>query len=69
MDSKLFHLMVEILIVEHGKYSNGEPYYSLGFKIGQLAYISDCSAIGDKSRDLIKGSKIIVLDALRRILN
>ena len=69
MGSKLFPLAVKVsYLVEHGKYSTGEVYYSLGFKFGKLSYISDANAIPENSKNIIRGSKIIILDALRRFL-
>ncbi len=37
----------------------------LGFRIGDGAYITDCSSIPDGTRELLKGLKVLVLDALR----
>jgi len=38
----------------------------LGYRIGDFTYITDASYISPESMDKIKGSKIIVLNALRR---
>ena len=38
----------------------------LGFRIGRFAYLTDCNAIPDKSRELLAGLDLLVLDALRR---
>ena len=38
----------------------------LGFRIGDVAYCPDCSAIPDSSRELLRGLDVLVLDALRR---
>ena len=38
----------------------------LGFRIGDFSYITDASFISDRSKELLKGSKILVLNALRR---
>lgn len=38
----------------------------LGFRIGNLSYITDAKFISEQSKDIIKGSEIIVLNALRR---
>ncbi|KAJ3269690.1 hypothetical protein HDV01_001118 [Terramyces sp. JEL0728] len=51
--------------VEHGKVKGGEPYYALGFRINDFAYVSDTNRIPQESMDVIKGSKTIVMDALR----
>ena len=37
----------------------------LGFRIGDFAYCTDCSAIPPESRDLLAGLDLLVLDALR----
>jgi len=36
-----------------------------GYRIGDLAYLTDCSAIPDSSWDLLDGVKWLVIDALR----
>ena len=38
----------------------------LGFRFGNLAYITDASQIPDSSMELIKGVEILVINALRR---
>ena len=38
----------------------------LGFRIGDFSYITDANYIDDQSMDLLKGSKILVLNALRK---
>jgi phosphoribosyl 1,2-cyclic phosphodiesterase len=48
------------LPVEHGK--NWECF---GYRFGDVSYISDASAISEKTADLVQGSEILVLDALR----
>ena len=37
----------------------------LGFRIGDFTYITDANSISDASKDLIRGSKVLVLNALR----
>ena len=37
----------------------------LGFRIGDFAYLTDCSQIPDQSWPLLEGVRIVVLDALR----
>jgi phosphoribosyl 1,2-cyclic phosphate phosphodiesterase len=37
----------------------------LGFRLGSLAYLTDCSAIPDESRRQLSGLDVLVLDALR----
>ncbi|KAJ3168852.1 hypothetical protein HDU88_001179 [Geranomyces variabilis] len=51
------------LEVEHGKDSHG-VFMSLGFKFGDLSYISDASLIPEPTRALVKGCKVLVVDAL-----
>ncbi len=36
-----------------------------GYRLGSLAYLTDCSAIPDDSWDLIRGVEVLVVDALR----
>jgi len=38
----------------------------LGFRIGDFTYITDANFIADEEKEKIKGSKVIVLNALRR---
>lgn len=55
------------LIVHHGAYmATGLPYLSLGFRFGQVSYISDASFIPESTRELICGSDVFICDALRR---
>ncbi|EPX73704.1 hydrolase [Schizosaccharomyces octosporus yFS286] len=59
------------LPVHHGVYfSPGKesvPFINMGFRIGDLSYISDCNYIPPKTKYLMDGSRVVVLDALRRI--
>jgi len=48
------------LPVEHGR--NLEIF---GFRFGPVSYVSDASAISDETAQLIAGSELLVLDALR----
>ena len=48
------------LPVEHGK--NREVF---GYRFGPVSYISDASSISDETADLIRGSELLILDALR----
>jgi phosphoribosyl 1,2-cyclic phosphate phosphodiesterase len=41
------------------------PGESLGYRIGNLAYVVDCSAIPESSWDLLAGVEVMVIDALR----
>ncbi|OLL25755.1 putative hydrolase [Neolecta irregularis DAH-3] len=58
-------IQVQALQVEHGFYSSGLPYYCLGFRIGEFSYISDTSAVPERTKTLLHGTKVLVLDALR----
>jgi phosphoribosyl 1,2-cyclic phosphodiesterase len=56
------------LPVEHGMYfSEGppKPYMCMGFRIGDLSYISDASSVPEETKRKIEGSRILILDALR----
>ena len=58
------------LPVEHGIYfSDGPaiPYMCMGFRIGQLSYISDANRVPDETKRKIEGSRILILDALREV--
>lgn len=38
---------------------------SLGYRIGNFAYLTDCSAIPEQSLELLQGVKLVVIDGLR----
>jgi len=38
----------------------------LGFRIGNFSYITDANLIPDEAKEIIRGSKVIVLNALRK---
>lgn len=46
--------------------NHGENYFANGYRIDDFSYISDCSYIPKDTMNKIKGSEIIVLDALRQ---
>lgn len=48
------------LPVEHGR-----GYEMFGYRFGPVSYISDASAISDETAELVYGSELLVLDALR----
>lgn len=48
------------IAVKHGRM----PVY--GFRIGDLTYITDAKFIEEKERDKIRGSKVIIVNALRK---
>jgi phosphoribosyl 1,2-cyclic phosphodiesterase len=61
-------IQVTPLPVEHGMYfSQGPPkaYMCMGFRVGDLSYISDASRVPEDTKAKIQGSKILILDALR----
>jgi phosphoribosyl 1,2-cyclic phosphodiesterase len=60
-------LKIQPFQVQHGFYSNQEPYYALGFRIGQLSYVSDCSHLNERAIDIMKGSNFVVMDALKDV--
>ena len=50
---------VEPVTVYHGKMP------VLGFRLGDFAYVTDCSLIPDESMEKLRGLDVLVLDALR----
>ena len=48
------------------KVNHGEGYFANGYRIGNFSYISDCSYIPEETINKIKGSDILVIDALRK---
>jgi phosphoribosyl 1,2-cyclic phosphate phosphodiesterase len=38
----------------------------LGYRVGKIAYCTDCNAIPDESRELLQDLEILILDAVRR---
>jgi len=56
---ELFGLRVVPIPLEHGRTS------ALGFRIGNFAYLTDCSAIPEASRELLTGLDVLVIDGLR----
>ncbi|RUS33546.1 beta-lactamase-like protein [Jimgerdemannia flammicorona] len=56
------------LAVHHGIYqNNGDPYWCLGFQFGPVSYISDTNFIPEETAELMRGSEVLILDALREI--
>lgn len=56
---ELFGLMIQPISVCHGKMQ------IFGFRIGQLAYITDCSQIPEESKRLLGNLDVLILGALR----
>ncbi len=55
----LFGINVIPIEVFHGKNA------IFGYRINNMAYITDCSSISDESRDLLQGLDVLILGALR----
>ena len=56
------------LPVEHGMYFSegpGKAYMCMGFRIGEMAYISDASRIPEETKAKLEGCRVLILDALR----
>ncbi|MBI5048944.1 MAG: MBL fold metallo-hydrolase [Deltaproteobacteria bacterium] len=55
----LFGLLIQPIKVYHGKMQ------ILGFRVGRLAYITDCSQIPDDSKNMLIHLDVLILGALR----
>ncbi|ORY07617.1 Metallo-hydrolase/oxidoreductase, partial [Basidiobolus meristosporus CBS 931.73] len=53
------------LEVHHGFKSKGEPLINLGFRFGEVSYVSDVSYIPPETRAQILGSQVFILDMLK----
>ncbi|TPX37496.1 hypothetical protein SmJEL517_g00729 [Synchytrium microbalum] len=52
--------------VYHGVYNDGKtPFICNGFRMGPLSYVSDVSFIPEEAMNIMRGSQVIVIDALR----
>ncbi len=58
-DALLHKIIVTPLVLAHGKIG------TLGFRIGQFAYLTDCSYIPDETIAKMRGLDVLVLDCLR----
>lgn len=59
-------VQVTPLPVEHGyNWRSKSAYMSLGYRIGDYSYISDCNIIPPATAQLMQGSNVVVLDGLR----
>jgi phosphoribosyl 1,2-cyclic phosphate phosphodiesterase len=56
---ELFGLNIIPVPLEHGRTE------ALGFRIGDFAYLTDCSAIAPSSRELLEGLDVLIIDGLR----
>jgi len=50
--------------VHHGTFHD-QPFICLGFRVDDFSYISDAVKIPEPSFEIIKGSSVVILDALR----
>lgn len=59
---------VDALRVEHGRYFDEArtPFICLGFRICDVSYVSDASAIPTETKKKIEGSRVLILDALKK---
>lgn len=60
---RIGNLSIQPFEVEHGKIG-ADIYYSLGFKVDTVVYISDTNRIPDKSRKYLDGCEVFIVDAL-----
>lgn len=56
---ELFGRMVTPVPLEHG------PGEAFGYRVGSLAYLTDCSGVPASSMALLEGLEVLVVDALR----
>jgi len=56
---ELFGCTVTPIPIAHGS------YMATGYRFGKAAYLTDCSAIPESSRDLLTGLDLLIIDALR----
>jgi phosphoribosyl 1,2-cyclic phosphate phosphodiesterase len=56
---ELYGLTIIPIPLLHGKTT------ALGYRIGNFAYLTDCSAIPDESHALLEGLELLVIDGLR----
>lgn len=61
------NIEVTPLPVRHGKDHSSvrQPYINVGFRIGDFSYIGDVSEVPETTIERIKGTRILVLNALR----
>ncbi len=55
----LFGRVIVPIPLQHGKTE------ALGYRIGNFAYLTDCSAIPESSQELLMGLEVLVIDGLR----
>ncbi|KAL7752548.1 hypothetical protein RI367_002082 [Sorochytrium milnesiophthora] len=53
--------------VHHGLDVDGTPFYSWGYRFGDVSYVSDASLVPDASLEKMRGSNIVIMDALREL--
>jgi phosphoribosyl 1,2-cyclic phosphate phosphodiesterase len=64
IENKPFQVNGEIVIPIKAKHY--DKMFVYGFRIGDFTYITDAVEISEKEKDKIRGSKILVLNALRK---
>lgn len=58
------NIKITPLPVHHGTYKDN-PFICLGFRVDDFSYMSDVVKIPEKTFELVKGSSVIIIDALR----
>lgn len=60
-------ITIDPLRVEHGRYFDVDrtPFICLGFKLDNISYVSDASAVPSRTKRKIEGSRVLILDALK----
>ena len=58
-DLNLFGLTITPVPLQHGRTA------TLGYRIGKLAYLTDCSSIPEASKELLRDLDVLILDGLR----
>lgn len=56
---ELFGQTIIPIPLQHGR------TFSLGYRIGNFAYLTDCSAIPERSLELLQGLDLLIIDGLR----
>ncbi len=51
------------VIVEHGRMTH---YKIFGYRIGNIAYVTDCSFIPEESFEVLSGVEVMIIGALRK---
>lgn len=63
------NISVTPLPVHHGVYfiegKESQTYFCMGFRVGDMSYISDCNYVPPTTKKLMEGSNVVVVDALK----